>query len=162
MQAVKDMAYPYPTLRQARPYVDMCILPHKVRDIDTFAECEAALSSCERQATKRYQRTGDASQQQFATLFNKAATEDRLVSVASTTAPNSYEYHGACKLLLSHQSKAQLWPAAAAHLEQNLALYHAGQPPASNPAMPTLACHVGANGRLVCDGTNFTQSLNLK
>jgi hypothetical protein len=169
------MSYPYPTINQDRQYVDMCILPHKVKDIQTYAECEAAMSSCERQAVKRYHRSGDATQAHFAAVFNKAAHDDRLVKVKAGALPGAsrlgeapsapkhgYQYHGACKLLLSHKAKDTLWPAAAAHLEQNLEMYHSGRGPTSRPDMPTLNCHPGPNGRLVCDASNFTQTLNLQ
>lgn len=168
------MSYPYPTLREDRQYVDMCILPHKVKDIQTYSQCEAAMRSCERQAAKRFVRSGDATQAHYSTLFAKAATEDRLVKVAagapagsglaagaSTAAGNGYQYHGACKLLLSNRAKASLWPAAAAHLESNLEMYHSGGAPTARADMPTLSCHPGPNGRMVCNAANFTQSLKL-
>lgn len=167
------MAYPYPILRQDRQYVDMCILPHKVRDIQTYSQCEAAMRSCERQAAKRYARTGNATQAHYSALFGKAATDDRLVSVAAgapagsgmgssaATEGNGYQYHGACKLLLSNRAKATLWPAAAAHLEENLNMYHSGGAPTARADMPTLNCHPGPNGRMVCNASNFTQGLKL-
>lgn len=166
------MAYPYPILRQDRQYVDTCILPHKVKDIQTYSQCEAAMRSCERQAAKRFVRSGDATQAHYSALFGKAATEDRLVRVAagapagsgvsgSASESNGYQYHGACKLLLSNRAKTTLWPAAAAHLEANLDMYHSGGAPAARADMPTLSCHPGPNGRLVCNAANFTQSLKL-
>jgi len=167
------MAYPYPTIRENRQYVDMCILPHKVQDIQTYSQCETAMRACERQAAKRYQRTGDATQAHFATLFNKAAHDDRLVKIhagapggstgmAAVNNANGFQYHGACKLLLSHRAKNTLWPSAAAHLAQNLDSYHNGGAPTARADMPTLSCHPGANGRMVCNASNFTQSLTLR
>lgn len=164
------MAYPYPTIRQERQYVDMCILPHKVRELTTYAECEAAMRSCERQAAKRFARTGDATQAHYAAVFNKAAADNRLVRVSAGAAAGSgtagvpeagYQYHGVCKLLLSPQGRDQLWPAAAAHLQQNLDMYHSGGAPTARADMPTLSCRPGPNGRLVCDAANFTSTLRL-
>lgn len=161
------MAYPYPTINEKRAYENQCILPHKVPGITSYSQCMAAMKGCQRQAEDKFRRTGNATYAHFATTFNKDAEEDRLVRAAvganaATAASNEYEYHGACKLLLSDCGRNSLWPVARQRMMHNLKRYHAGQPPATRSDMPTMSCTMQADGRFACTGNTFTRSLPLQ
>lgn len=161
------MAYPYPTINEKRQYEHRCILPHKAAGINTYSQCVAAMRGCQRQAEDKYRRTGNATYAHFATTFHKDAEEDRLVKAAvganaSSAASNEFEYHGACKLLLSDCGRTSLWPVARQQMMQNLKRYHAQQPPATRADMPTMSCAMQADGSFACSANTFTRSLPLQ
>jgi hypothetical protein len=160
------MAYPYPTINEKRAYENQCILPHKALGITTYSQCVAAMAGCQRQSEEKFRRTGNATYAHFATTFNKSAHDDRLARAAvgasaAADASAEYEYHGACKLLLSDCGRHSLWPAARDQMVHNLKRYHAGQPPVTRADMPTLSCSMRADGTFACTGNTFTRSLPL-
>lgn len=160
------MAYPYPTINEKRAYEKQCILPHKALGITNYSQCVAAMNGCQQQAEDRFKRTGNATYAHFATTFNKDAHEHRLVKAAvgsnlSSPASSEFEYHGACKLLLSDCGRHTLWPVAREQMMQNLKRYHSGQPPVTRADMPTMSCVMQSDGRFACSGNTFTRSLPL-
>jgi len=160
------MAYPYPTINENRVYENICILPHKALGINTYSECVAAMKGCQRNAENKFQRNGDATNAHFASMFHKAAHDDRLVTVKvganlATPASSEYEYHGACKLLLSDCGRNTLWPVARQRMITDLKRYHSGQPPESRPDIPTMSCRMQKDGSFACSGNSFSRSLPL-
>lgn len=160
------MSYPYPRQAIPRANTEICPLPHKFYGINNYTDCMIAMNGCRDKAMQSYQRSGDATQAHFAQMFHNAGHQDRLVRVNvgrnQATAPqNEWEYHGACKLLLSDCGRNSLWPVARERVVTDLQRFHSGQAPESRPDMPTMSCVQNNDGSYACSGNTFTRSLGL-
>lgn len=121
------MAYPFPDREIEKVENRLVMLPHDVDGIQSYAECENAMSNAAYFAAGRAKFRNNPNDLKYAEFFNKFAHQDRSVQTFSPDGSQRITYYGGCKLLLTPNTRQYMWRVAKEHLRQELLRFHTNQ-----------------------------------
>ena len=125
-----------------------CMLPNRVNDISTTAQCKSMVTEARDAAMTRAAALNDPTFYQFADAFNLFANGDQATVKTYGNNRQSLTYQGGCDLLTRKDTRETLWPNARHVLRQQLQRYHANLPALPyGEENPTLRCYTFNDGK---------------
>ena len=119
--------YPFPDREIEKINNRFVMLPHNVDYIQSYADCENAMSDSAYFAAGRAQLRNNPRDLQFAEFFGHFGHGDRSIRRTQANGDEQIQYFGGCKLLLKPETRRTLWPSAKEELRETLMRFHTGQ-----------------------------------
>lgn len=136
--------------------VPRCMLPKRVDDIETTAQCRTMVNDARDSAIIRGASLNDPTFYQYADAFNLFANADRAEMKTYGNNRQTLAFQGGCDLLTRPDTKQTLWPHAREFLRMQLQRYHNNLPSLPfGSESPTLTCFTDVKGNWQCPPSNL-------
>ncbi len=141
--------YPFPDREIEKVENRFAPLPHDVDYIDSYAQCQNAMTNAQYTAAGRSQLRNDPRSLQYAEWFGAFGHQDRSIRRTDQDGNQQIQYWGGCKLLLTPETRRTMWPVAREELRETLTKFHSNQN-MGNSTGPMVSCDARRSGSVQC------------